>query len=125
MFSGLGQLDVMTIKNTSQPTETTRISVVNYKFSLARSLPALLVVPGKISDDNLKRLCKIHKQNRLPSITWRHSSSKALLIRGSSYHSRSVMSIIRGQGHHNTHGGQTSEVTSTLEAEQFLGIVLF
>ena len=83
---GLGQLDIVNVKNTSQPTEMTRISVVNYKFNLARSLPALLVVPGKISDDSMKRLCKIHKQNRLPTVTWRHSSSKALLIRGSSYH---------------------------------------
>ena len=121
---GLGSLDIISIKTSSQPTELTRISVVNYKFSLGRSLPALMVVPGKISDDTMKRLSKVHKQHRLPCITWRHSSSRALLLRGSSYHSRSVMSILRGQGHHTAHPGQSSEVTSSLEAEQYLAAVI-
>ena len=48
---GLGSLDIVSIKNTSQPSEMTRVSVVNYKFSLSRSLPALLVVPGNQSFD--------------------------------------------------------------------------
>lgn len=56
---GLGELDIMTVKMSSQPTEMTRISAVNHKYSVVRSLPALMVVPGKISDDSLKRLAKV------------------------------------------------------------------
>ena len=59
---GLGRLDSSTVRQGSQPTELTRLSVVNVKFSLASSLPALVVVPGRVSDDSLKRLAKIHKQ---------------------------------------------------------------
>ena len=122
---GLGRLDSATVRQGSQPTELTRVSVVNIKFSLASSLPALVVVPGRVSDDSLKRLAKIHKQGRVPSITWRHQSSRALLIRGSSYHSRSVMSILRGHGQHQPgHTGQSSEVTSSLEAEHYLGAII-
>ena len=56
---GLGELDLITAKMSSQPTEMTRISVVNHKYSVVRTLPALMVVPGKISDDSLKRLAKV------------------------------------------------------------------
>ena len=43
---------------------------------------------SQVGDDSLKRLAKVHKQGRVPSITWRHPASRALLVRGSSYHSR-------------------------------------
>ena len=41
----------MTVRATYQPAELTRVSVANYKFQLAASLPALVVVPGKVSCD--------------------------------------------------------------------------
>ena len=56
---GLGNLDSINAKLVSQPSETTRISVVNLKYNVARSLPALMVVPGKIDDVSLKRLAKV------------------------------------------------------------------
>ena len=65
---------------------------------------------------------QVHKQGRLPSITWRHPSSKALLVRGSSYHTRGVMSIIRGQHANNT--GQASDVPTSFEAEQYLASII-
>ena len=65
---------------------------------------------------------QVHKQGRLPSITWRHPSSRALLVRGSSYHHRGVMSIIRGQHANNT--GQASDIPSSLEAEQYLANII-
>ena len=65
---------------------------------------------------------QVHKQGRLPSITWRHPRSKALLVRGSSYHSRGVMSIIRGQTANNT--GQASDIPTSLEAEQYLASII-
>ena len=65
---------------------------------------------------------QVHKQGRLPSITWRHPSSRALLVRGSSYHHRGVMSIIRGQHGNNT--GQASDLPTTIEAEQYLAAII-
>ena len=97
------------------------MSVVNHRFGVARSLPSLLVVPGKISDDSLKRFSKVYKQGRFPCVTWRHPDSRALLLRGASYHARSMMHILRR--HQNEQGGQ-SEVPASLEAEQYLAAVI-
>jgi len=119
---GLGNLDLVSIKVTAQPAESTRISVVNHRFGVARSLPSLLVVPGRISDDSLKRFCKVHKQSRFPTITWRHKTSKALLLRGSSYLAKGVMNILKR--HQETHQGQSSEMPSSLEAEQYLNAII-
>jgi len=119
---GLGNLDLVSVKTTAQSSEPTRISIVNHRFALARSLPSLLVVPGRISDESLKRFSKVHKQGRFPSITWRHKTSKALLLRGSSYHARGMMNILRR--HQETHPGQSHEVPSSIEAEQFLAAVI-
>ena len=65
---GLGTLDLVNVRTTAQPQENTRVSVVNHRFGVARSLPSLLVVPGKISDDSLKRFSKVYKQGRLPRV---------------------------------------------------------
>jgi len=122
---GLGSLDLVSVKTTAQPTEATRISIVNHRFGVARSLPSLLVVPGRITDDSLKRFSKVHKQNRFPTITWRHKTSKALLLRGSSYHAKGMMNLLRR--HQETHPGQshdTAHVPSSLEAEQFVAAVI-
>ena len=59
---GLGSLDSINAKLVSQPSETTRISTVNLKYSVARSLPALMVVPGKMDDVSLKRLAKVRRE---------------------------------------------------------------
>ena len=96
---GLGRLDTLnTYKSstlTAQPTESTRITLVNHRFSLTKSFPPLLVVPGRISDDSLRRFARFHRQNRFPVVTWRHVTSRALLLRGAAYHGRGVMDIIR------------------------------
>jgi len=119
---GLGNLDLVSVKTTAQPTEATRITVVNHRFGVARSLPSLLVVPGRISDDSLKRFSKVHKQARFPTITWRHKTSKALLLRGSSYLAKGMMNLLRR--HQDPHPGQEAHVPSSLEAEQFLSAVI-
>ena len=96
---GLGRLDTLNAYKsstlTAQPTESTRISLVNVRFSLTKSFPPLLVVPGRISDDSLRRFARCHRQNRFPVVTWRHVTSRALLLRGSAFHARGVMDIIR------------------------------
>ena len=118
---GLGSLDVVTVRTQAQPQENTRVSVVNHRFGVARSLPSLVVVPGRISDDSLKKFSKVYKQGRFPCVTWRHPESRALLLRGASYHARGMMHMLRR--HQGEQGGQ-SEVTASLEAEQYLEAVI-
>ena len=118
---GLGTLDLVNVRTTAQPQENTRVSVVNHRFGVARSLPSLLIVPGKISDESLKRFSKVYKQGRFPCVTWRHPDSRALLLRGASYHARSMMHLLRR--HQNEQGGQ-SEVPASLEADLYLAAVI-
>ena len=48
------------------PTESFRVTTVNYRYSAVASYPALLLVPanGKVTDDFLKRYCRFHRQSR-------------------------------------------------------------
>jgi len=124
---GLGMLDVSThnkFLSAAQPTEPTRISIVNHKFGVSRSLPPLLVVPGRVSDESLKRFSRVHRQGRFPTITWRHPKSKALLLRGSAYHARGVMGLIRRHQDNSGSGATASEIPSSVDAEQYLAAVV-
>ncbi|XP_023320914.1 myotubularin-related protein 13 isoform X8 [Eurytemora carolleeae] len=121
---GLGSLDLVTLKGayTAQPASLTRISVVNHKFLVCKSLPQLLVVPGRVTDDSLRRLSRLYRQNRLPVITWRNGTSRALLIRGSAFHARGVMDIIRR--HQDNQSLPAHEVPHSSEADEYLKAVI-
>ena len=121
---GLGSLDQVSLKSatTAQPASLTRISVVNYKFSVCKSFPQLLVVPGRVSDDSLRRLGRIYRQSRLPVVTWRQASSRALLLRGAGYHARGVMDIIRR--HQDNQSLPSNEVPHSSEADDYLKAVI-
>ena len=121
---GLGSLDLVSLKGTTtaQPAALTRISVVNHKFAVCKSFPQLLVVPGRISDDGLRRLARLYRQNRLPVVTWRHAGSRALLIRGSAYHARGVMDIIRR--HQDSNSLPAHDVPHNSEADEYLRAVI-
>ena len=112
---------------THQPTDSFRVTTVNYRYSVVSTYPALLIVPatGKVSDEFLKRYCRFHRQARFPAITWRHPNTQALLLRGSTFHSRGVMGMIRRHqdGGSQGSGGQT-DVASSVEAEIFLTSVV-
>lgn len=112
---------------THQPTDSFRVTTVNYRYSVTQSYPALLVVPsnGKVTDEFLKRFCRFHRQSRFPTITWKHSTTHALLLRGSTFHGRGVMGMIRRHqdGSSQGSGGQTDMATS-LEAEIYLTSVV-
>ena len=64
------------------------------------SYPALLVVPGQVSDDSISRFGRLYRHNRFPVITWRHPKTKALLVRGAGFHGKGVMGMLRV---HHTH----------------------
>ena len=59
------------------------------------SYPALLVMPVGIEDDSIRRFCRCYRQGRIPSITWRHPRTKALLVRGAGYHGKGVMGMLK------------------------------
>lgn len=104
--------------------ESFRVSTVNYRYSMAITYPALLLVPAKITDESLKRYSRLHRQARFPSITWRHPQNHALLLRGAGYHGRGVLGMLRRHhdGHHQS-AGQV-EIPSTVEAELFITSII-
>ena len=121
---GLGSLDLVSLKGatTAQPAALTRISIVNHKFSVCKSFPQLLVVPGRVSDDSIRRLGRLYRSNRLPVVTWRHTTSRALLLRGSGFHARGVMDIIRR--HQDSQNLPAHEVPHSSEADDYLKAVI-
>ncbi|XP_041471709.1 myotubularin-related protein 13-like isoform X7 [Lytechinus variegatus] len=103
-----------------------KISEVNSKFEVARSYPALIVVPSVLSDDSIRRLAKCHRHGRLPAITWRHQRTKGLLIRSSGFHGKGVMGMIKSA---QTQGSSTGESSSSgssksLEQEKYLSAIV-
>ncbi|XP_052797634.1 myotubularin-related protein 13-like isoform X4 [Mya arenaria] len=117
---GLGSLSLTATRDRSA-SEPFRISSVNAHYSVCRSYPALLVVPQSVSDDNIRRFARTHRQCRFPVITWRHSRTKALLLRASSFHSRGLMGMLK----HNTSTTSASgESTSSLEQEKYFSVLV-
>ncbi|XP_053384706.1 myotubularin-related protein 13-like isoform X1 [Mercenaria mercenaria] len=117
---GLGSLSIASQRDRAHQ-EPFRISAVNANFSVCRSYPPLLVVPQAVSDDNIRRFARTQRQCRFPVITWRHSRTKALLLRASSFHSRGLMGMLK----HNTSGSTTSgETTSSLEQEKYFSVLV-
>jgi len=112
--------------------EPFRVTTANCRYGLCATLPALLLVPAKITDDSLRRYSRCHKQARLPTITWRHAGKGSLLLRGAGFHGRGVMGMIR-RHHHDQQpssvggGGSSSAQTdhgSSIEAEIFTAAII-
>ena len=108
---------------------TFRVSTINFRYQLAMTYPALLLVPSKIGDESLRRYARCHRHSRFPAITWRHPKNHSLLLRGSGFHGRGVISMLRRQQQHNDPGhlapstGQ-QEMASSVEAERFTMAVI-
>ena len=103
---------------------TFRVSTINFRYQLAMTYPALLLVPSRIGDESLRRYARCHRHSRFPAITWRHPKNLSLLLRGSGFHGRGVISMLRRQQQHNDPGhlapstGQ-QEMASSVEAERY------
>lgn len=52
-------------------------------------------MPTNVTDDSIRRFSRCYRHSRVPAITWRHSRTRALLLRGASYHGKSVMSMLK------------------------------
>lgn len=77
------------------------------------SYPALLVVPSAVTDESIRRFCRCYRQGRIPSITWRHPRTKALLLRGAGHHGKSVMGMLKS--HPAPASSTGTETTSSIE----------
>ncbi|XP_017780101.1 PREDICTED: myotubularin-related protein 13 isoform X2 [Nicrophorus vespilloides] len=97
-----------------------RLTSVNSVYMICRSYPALLVMPSNVTDESIRRFCRCYRQGRIPSITWRHPKTKALLLRGAGHHGKSVMGMLKS---HPTTNNMT-ETTSSLEQEKYLSALV-
>ena len=104
--------------------ESFRVTTVNHRYALAMTYPALLLVPYKVTDESLKRYARLHRQCRFPSITWRHPKNHALLLRGSSFHGRGVMGMIRRHQDGSHQAVAHTEMASTVEAELYITSII-
>lgn len=58
-----------------------RISFVNQRYELCDTYPALLVVPYRASDDDLRRVATFRSRNRIPVLSWIHPENRAAIMR--------------------------------------------
>ncbi|KAG7155690.1 Myotubularin-related protein 13-like, partial [Homarus americanus] len=121
MRLGLGNLGSNATTIPSRIKSDFRITSCNTSYQMCRSYPALLSVPSITGDESLHRLARCYRHSRLPVITWRHTRTKALLLRGAGFHGKGVMSMLKGPP---TTTGNTSEVSFSLEQEKFLAAVV-
>lgn len=100
--------------NTSPSKQTVdafRLTSVNSIYMMCRSYPALLLMPAAVPDESIRRFCRCYRQGRIPSITWRHPKTKALLLRGAGHHGKGVMGMLKSHPNHTT----STETTSSFE----------
>lgn len=114
-----GQAYVSSMQN-----ESFRVTTVNHRYNLAPTYPALLLVPSKITDESLKRYARLHRQCRFPSVTWKHPKNHALLLRGSSFHGRGVMGMIRRHQDGSHQAVAHTEMASSVEAELYITSII-
>lgn len=58
-----------------------RISFINQRYELCDTYPALLVVPYRASDDDLRRVATFRSRNRIPVLSWIHPENRAVIVR--------------------------------------------
>ncbi|KAK4886969.1 hypothetical protein RN001_003240 [Aquatica leii] len=108
--------------NPKQKTDQFRLTTVNTLYMMCRSYPALLVVPAAVTDESIRRFCRCYRQGRISSITWRHSRTKALLLRGAGHHGKSVMGMLKS--HPASASSTGTETTSSIEQEKYLSALV-
>ncbi|KAI5733488.1 hypothetical protein M8J76_012488 [Diaphorina citri] len=100
--------------------EPFRISTVNSAYMI---YPALLVMPASITDESVRKIYRCYRHGRVPAITWRHGKNKSLLVRGSGYHGKGVIGMLKAT-HPSSTGVSNSETTSSMEQERYLSILV-
>ncbi|KAJ8247545.1 hypothetical protein GJAV_G00247580 [Gymnothorax javanicus] len=119
---GLGTISASSSR--SKTGDKFRITAVNRLYSLCRSYPGLLVVPLAIQDNSLQKVARCYRHNRLPVVCWKHSRTKAMLLRSGGFHSKSVVALFKSQSQSPTAPVSSSESSSSLEHEKYLQAIL-
>uniref|UniRef100_A0A8C9GV05 Myotubularin n=1 Tax=Piliocolobus tephrosceles TaxID=591936 RepID=A0A8C9GV05_9PRIM len=63
------------------PNHHWRITFINKCYELCDTYPALLVVPYRASDDDLRRVATFRSRNRIPVLSWIHPENKTVIVR--------------------------------------------
>ena len=90
-------------------------------FVCSFSYPAVLVVPQTITDDTLLRVARSHSQGRFPVALWKHTRTKAVLLRAGGFERSAVASFIKsGMTGGSISVGHGSIPSTSAEQEKFL-----
>nr|XP_022903843.1 myotubularin-related protein 13 isoform X2 [Onthophagus taurus] len=112
----LGLCSTNTSPSSKHSTEQFRLTTVNSIYMMCRSYPALIIVPSPVPDESIRKFCRCYRQGRIPTITWRHPRTKALLLRGAGYHGKSVMGMLKSHPTTTT----STDTTSSCEQEKYI-----
>ncbi|XP_074832570.1 myotubularin-related protein 5 isoform X5 [Carettochelys insculpta] len=116
---GLGTLSNSLTRSKNEPF---RISTVNRMYAICRSYPGLLIVPQSIQDNTIQRISRCYRQNRFPVVCWRHSRTKAVLLRSGGLHGKGVVGLFKSQNAPTAGPSQTD--STSLEQEKYLQAVI-
>uniref|UniRef100_A0A8C4NLF6 SET binding factor 1 n=1 Tax=Eptatretus burgeri TaxID=7764 RepID=A0A8C4NLF6_EPTBU len=117
---GLGTLSSSLTRSKS---ELFRISTLNRMYAICQSYPGLVIVPQNIQDVTLHKIARCYRHNRFPVVLWRHTRTKAVLLRSSAAHGKGVAGLFKGQAQH-TSGASSSESSSSVEQEKYLQSII-
>ncbi|XP_006642674.2 myotubularin-related protein 13 isoform X2 [Lepisosteus oculatus] len=125
-FRDYQRLGLGTINTSSSRTkpEQFRVTAINRMYSLCRSYPGLLVVPQSVQDSSLQKVARCYRHNRLPVVCWRHSKTKAVLLRSGGFHGKGVVGLFKSQNPSTAAPALSSESSSSLEQEKYLQAIL-
>uniref|UniRef100_A0A4W3JAG3 SET binding factor 2 n=1 Tax=Callorhinchus milii TaxID=7868 RepID=A0A4W3JAG3_CALMI len=94
---GLGTISASSSRS---KTEHFRITAVNRMYLLCRSYPGLVVIPQSVQDASLQKVARCYRHNRLPVVCWKHSKTKAVLLRSGGFHGKGVVGLFKSQNPH-------------------------
>uniref|UniRef100_A0A8C2UIQ2 Myotubularin n=1 Tax=Chinchilla lanigera TaxID=34839 RepID=A0A8C2UIQ2_CHILA len=63
------------------PNHNWRITFINKCYELCDTYPALLMVPYRTSDEDLKRVAAFRSRSRIPVLSWIHPENKTAIVR--------------------------------------------
>uniref|UniRef100_A0A3B3WSX2 SET binding factor 1 n=1 Tax=Poecilia mexicana TaxID=48701 RepID=A0A3B3WSX2_9TELE len=112
---GLGTLSNSLTRSKNEPF---RISTANRMYTVCRSYPGLLIIPQNIPDSTINRICRCYRQNRFPVVCWRHSRTKAVLLRSAGLHGKGVVSFFKSPN------APTAADSTSLEQEKYLQAII-
>uniref|UniRef100_A0A4W3JEZ1 SET binding factor 2 n=1 Tax=Callorhinchus milii TaxID=7868 RepID=A0A4W3JEZ1_CALMI len=117
---GLGTISASSSRS---KTEHFRITAVNRMYLLCRSYPGLVVIPQSVQDASLQKVARCYRHNRLPVVCWKHSKTKAVLLRSGGFHGKGVVGLFKSQNPHSV-APASSESSSSIEQEKYLQALL-